>query len=116
MDNLLLFPSENTRFSTSDVVDALSGMPGVAELRAGNLIGASVECEYWCHDRSTMVWLSSDGDTLTAQGLGDESLKFALEFQQRIAFPLRAINAGYDFDLNLRDITSVDEFRRKINL
>lgn len=115
MSKLLLFIGENVKFDQREIVKILSEMPEVINLRQGNFIGASVECEYTHGDQSTIVRLSSDGETVTAEGLGDDSLKFALEFQRRLTIPLRAIDMEYSFDLSLSDISTVDEFRKRMS-
>lgn len=113
--SLGLYIGENDRFDRGEFVRIISGMLGVKNVRPDGSFEASVRCEYTYNDRVTVVSLMSDGKFVWSDGLGDDSLSFAIEFQRHCKTPLRAIDSEYSFDLDLSEIVSIDEFRSKIS-
>ncbi|AXV76814.1 MULTISPECIES: hypothetical protein [Ralstonia solanacearum species complex] len=115
MSKLLIYIGESERFDVDTAVNAITSMGGVSKARRGNFIGAIFECEYTANGRNTIVRISSEAETITAEGLGDESLAFALELQRSLPVPLHAIDMGYSFNVALRDFGSVQELRKAIS-
>ena len=60
--------------------------------------------------------MSREAETITVEGLGDESLEFALELQKSSSVPLHAIDLDYSFNVNLRDFNSVIELKNVISV
>jgi len=111
MNKLLIYIGENEEFDVAATIGAISSMPGVSNARSGTFIGAIFECEYAANGRSTIVRMSPELETITAEGFGDESLAFALELQRRLSIPLRATDMDYTFDVALRDFGCVSDLR-----
>jgi hypothetical protein len=120
MDALILIPISETEpdaFGTFDeekTVRDLREISGVSQLKKGNFIDAIWQCHFSFNDDKTIVRLSDDLKDITISGLGDASLQMALELQRRESRPLRVVNYGYDFDLILKDIKTLEEFKEKI--
>ncbi len=115
MSKLLIYIGENEKFDVEVAITAISSMHGVSNPRRGNFIGAIFECEFAVNGRKTIVRMSPELETITAEGLGDESLAFALELQRRLSIPLRAIDMDYSFNVALRDFSSVSDLRKAIS-
>lgn len=111
MSKLLIYIGENIKFDLDQTKRAISEMRGVRDARAGKFIGAVFECEYEHQGATTIVRISEDAETVTAEGLGDEALDFALNLQSRLPAPLRVIDMDYNFDLLLTDFESSEQLR-----
>jgi hypothetical protein len=112
MSKFLIYIGEGQKFNVRDAIATISSIPGVLNSREGAFIGAIFECEYQVQGTKTIIRISSDAETVTAEGLGDESVKFMLEFQKRFPVDLHAIDMEYSFDLPLRGFEAVDDFKR----
>jgi hypothetical protein len=110
-----LYIGEGQKFDLATTVSAISSIEGVSNLRQGNFIGAILECEYQSNGARTIVRISPDIETVTVEGLGDESLRFALELKQRLEVPLHAIDMEYSFNLALQNINTIAEFKAAIS-
>ncbi len=114
-NKLLIYIGEDEKFDADATIQAIESIPGVSKARRGTFIGAIFECDFEADGRSTIVRLSPDLETITADGLGAESLRFALELQHRTRVNLRAIDMGYNFDVSLRDFQTVSELLQAIS-
>jgi hypothetical protein len=114
MNMLLIFKGEHETFDEKKVVRDLSEIRGVYNLHQGDFSGSIWECEYDYKKDSTIVRLSDDLKTITVHGIGDASLNIALELQKREPHKLRVVDMGYNFDLMLNEIKSLEDFRGKI--
>ncbi len=112
MNKLLIYIGERQKFNVRDAIATISSIPGVSNPREGAFIGAIFECYYEAQGVKTIVRISSDAETVTAEGLGDESVRFMLEFQKRFPVDLHAIDMEYSFDLPLRGFEAVSDFKR----
>jgi hypothetical protein len=112
MSKLLVYIGEGQKFDVEDTVSAISAIPGAANPRRGKFIGAVFECEYEDMGISTIVRISSDAETVTVEGLGDEAIKFMLELQSRLRIELHVIDMEYSFDFSVREFSAVEEFKR----
>jgi len=114
MSKLLIFVGENQKFDVDVAINAITSMSSVSNARRGDFIGAIFECEYSREGASTIIRIGPEAETITAEGLGDESLSFALELQEILLVDLHAIDMDYSFNLALRDFKSSDELKRAI--
>lgn len=114
MNSLLMFVGEHVQFDDEEVYRYLQEIPGVSGLNRGRFIGAVLQCHYDFNGDSTIVRLSDDLRTVTAAGTGDASLQVALELQRRETRPMRVTDFGYNFDLSLKGVHGLEEFRQKI--
>jgi hypothetical protein len=115
MSRLLIYIGENEKFDVDATMRTITSMSGVSYARKGNFIGAIFECEYTANGRNTIVRISPEAETITAEGLGDESLAFALELQKSSPVPLHAIDMDYSFNVALSNFGSVGEMRKAIS-
>jgi hypothetical protein len=115
MSKLLIYIGEKMKFDVEPTISAITSMSKVLSPRRGNFIGAIFECEYVANGYNTIVRISPEVETITVEGLGDESLDFALELQKRLTVSLHAIDMDYTFNVALRDFNSVAEFRKAIS-
>ena len=116
MSKLLIYIGENETFDVNASINVITSMVGVSNARKGNFIGAIFECEYVANGRNTIIRISPEAETITAEGLGDESLAFALELQRKLRMPLHAIDMEYSFNVALGDFASVAELRKAISV
>jgi hypothetical protein len=114
MSDLMILRGDELKFDADLIAKTLAGMPGVSDIRRGDLIGSIIECEYTYRYSSTIVRLESDRDFISTDGVGDDSLRFALELQSRLNMPLRAYDDEYNFDINLSAVKTVEDFRGKM--
>lgn len=115
MSKLLIYIGENEKFDFKSTVSAISSIGGVSNPRVGTFIGAIFECEYTKDGKSTtIVRISPEAETITVEGLDDNSLEFAIEFQKRTSVELHAIDMDYSFKVSLKKFATVPEFRREI--
>jgi hypothetical protein len=114
MSKLLIYIGENEKFDFENTVSTISSISGVANPRTGKFIGAIFECEYTRGGLSTIVRISPELETITVDGVDDNSLEFAIEFQKRMSVELHAIDMDYSFNVPLKDLSTVSEFKRAI--
>lgn len=114
MQSLILFVSEEEKFDKTKIKEIFDNIPGVENLREEPSDDASLECDFKYKDRSTIVILHNDLEIISISGIGDESLKIAIEIQDYYPKPLRIIDSGYSFDLVLEGISSVTELRQRM--
>jgi len=115
VNKLLIYIGENEKFDVEATIDAIKSMGGVSKAQRGNFIGAIFECEYTANGRNTIIRISPEEETITAEGLGDEALAFALELQRASRVPLYAIDTEYTFSVPLKSFGSVEEFRQAVS-
>ncbi len=111
----MIIPASGGGFSRTEVLRALSGIEGVRDLRAEGVVAADADCRFVNLGEATLVHLSRDLSRVSVSGLGDSSLKFAIEFQSAMPLPLRAFDLDYSFDLDLMSISSVEVFRELVD-
>ena len=116
MSKLLIYIGENKKFDVDVTVNTIKSLRGVSNARTGEFIGAIFECEYTSNGQNTVVRMSPDSETITVEGLGDESIVFALELQQALTIPLHAIDMEYTFNLALSNFRSVSEFKQAMQV
>lgn len=114
MNILILFINDNEKFDKKKILPILQEISGTKNLKEGNFIGSIIECEYSYEDDFTLVRLSEDLETITISGMGDSSLKIALEIQKRYPTAIRVVDSDYNFELILEELESVSEFRQRI--
>lgn len=112
MSKLLIYLGENKTFDINQVVEQISSISGVSNLKIGDFIGAILECEYSLNGSSTIVRMSKDAETLTIEGVGDEAIDFALKIQKLLPYPLFVMDMEYNFNIRLLDYNSLDEIRK----
>lgn len=71
--------------------------------------------EYTLQERTTTIRISDDVETVTAEGLGDESLDFALKLQSALPLSLSAIDMDYSFNIKLSDYKTVADIKSAIS-
>lgn len=112
MSKLLIYLGENKTFDINQVVEQISSILGVSNLKIGDFVGAILECEYSLNGSSTIVRMSKDAETLTIEGVGDEAIDFALKIQKLLPYPLFMMDMEYNFNIRLLDYNSLDEIRK----
>ncbi len=115
MSKLLIYIGENQKFDKTKTIETIKSISGVKKAREGVFIGAVFECVYTFHEFETVVRLSDDVETITVEGLGEDSLEFALRLQSKMPMPLSVIDMDYSFNLKLIDFDSVAELRAAID-
>ena len=96
-----MYIGEGEIFDVNATVNALAQIEGIFNIREGNFIGAVMECEYTLDGRTTIVRLSKDLETVTVDGLGAESMDFAVRFQRALPIPaLHVIDMDCSFNLD----------------
>lgn len=104
MNKLLIYVGERQGFEGRATTDAIASINGVSRILEGGLIGAVWQCEYSFADRTTMVRISDDLETVSVGGLAREAVEFAVRLQQLLPErALRVIDTDYTFDLPLSE-------------
>ncbi len=116
MSKLLIYIGEGQKFDVKDTASAISAIPGVSNPREGAFIGAIFEGEYEAMGARTIVRISSDAETVTVEGLGDESIKFMLELQSRLNVELHVIDMDYSFNLPVKPFSTIEDFKRAAHM
>lgn len=114
MTKLLIRIGQYQRFDLESTIRAITAINGVSNVRRENSIGAVFECNYSYAGRITVVRISEDLETVTVEGLGEESTDFAVKLQQCIPQPLHVIDIDYSFDLGLSEFKSGAELMSAI--
>jgi hypothetical protein len=114
MNRLLIYIGENQKFDLRDTIAAICAIPGTSNPREGALT-ALFECEYKAFGRFTTIRISSNAETVTAEGLGDDSIQFMLELQSRLPIDLYVTDMGYDFDLPVRSFSTIETFKHAMD-
>jgi hypothetical protein len=114
MSKLLLFIGENEQFDKDEVVEKITSIGGITNARKGSFIGAVFECEYQVSGLSTIVRLSDDLETITVDGMDDDSLNFVLKLKEVLSQPISVVDMDYSFHIKLSDVSTLDEFKQKI--
>lgn len=73
------------------------------------------ECQFDFAGDSTIVLVWKELDSISIWGMGDASLKVALEIQRACDADVHALNDSFTMDVLLSEVNSIDEFKRKIN-
>jgi hypothetical protein len=113
-NKLLIYIGDKKKFDLATTIQAISSIRGVSNPKTGSLIGAIFECNYSADGRQTTVRISPDAETVTVEGLGNDALDFALEFQKITPVSLHAIDMNYSFNVALSDFKTVSEFKSAI--
>ena len=114
MSKLLIYIGDNQRFDLEPTLRAITTIDGISNARRGGFIGAVFECNYSHAGRITVVRVSEDLETVTVEGLGEESTDFAIKFQQRMSERLHVIDMDYSFNLDLSKIKTGAELMSAI--
>ena len=115
MSKLLIYIGENQKFDVPSTIRAITSISGVSNPQEGNFIGAIFECEYTFQEQTTIIRIGDDAETVTIEGLGDESLDFALKLQSVLPVSLSAIDMDYSFNIKLSDYEAVTDLRSAIS-
>ena len=109
MQFLLLFTSDQTKLPAGLLQRIFESEDGFHGIRFDEPGGDVIQAEYSTSADWTTVGLSNSLETITLSGITDASLQAALNLQRRLRIPLRIIDDGYNFDLNLSDYANVQE-------
>lgn len=115
MSKLLIYIGEKKPFDVDQAIFVISSLDGISCVSRGSFIGSVFECQYSYRERTTVIRLSENLETVTADGLGIDSLEFAVQFQKRMPMPLHAIDMEYSFDVVLSEFESGDELLNAIS-
>ena len=113
MNKLLLFIGENIKFDKNEVIDAITSFKGVKNAREGTFIGSIFECEVG--ELNTIIRLSEDLETITFDDLNDEILNFVLKVKSLLVQPISITDMDYNFHIELSEINTLFELKKKIN-
>ena len=112
---LMIFIDENTKFDFSSTVRAISNLDNVYDLvikedNSEDLKGSVLLCRYRYEDEITNVRLDEDLSFIAAERTGYASIDFALKLQSVVDIPLTAVDLGYNYQIKLKKINSIQEF------
>lgn len=112
MTKLLIYIVENQKFDVEMAIDAITAMNGTTKARRGNFIGAIFECAYRYAGVNTVIRISEDAETITAEGLHPSTLSFAIELQRALSVDLNATDMEYSFNVALRDFQTLAQLEQ----
>lgn len=115
MENLLLFRVDDTPVVIGELDRIFRSVPGFDEIRYETPSGTPIEAKFNFAGDYTRARLSSTHDAISISGTSIAALQAALVIQQSLPFPLRIINTGYTFDLNLQDFQNVRDLEAAID-
>ena len=114
---LIIFINEHEKFDFSSTVRAISNLDNVYNLiiQTEYLMedvskGSVLFCEFRYDDDMAIVHLGNYLDFISTDSLGKAGLYFALKLQSVIDIPLTAVDTGYNFQVKLDKINSIQEF------
>ncbi len=114
MDFLLLFVGEGKRLDRAMVKRALVNLPGVRGVEDREGEGWTLQARFDDAGDSTIIRLVQDEESISISGIGDASLRAAVEIQSRLAADLRVVDSDYSFELPLRGVENVADLRKRI--
>ncbi len=112
MTKLLIYIGENQKFDVEMAIDAIAAMSGTTKARRGNFIGAIFECTYGYAGVNTVIRMSEDAETISAEGLHRSSLSFAIELQRALSVDLNATDMEYSFCVALRNFQTLEQLEQ----
>ena len=112
MTKLLIYIGENQKFDVEMAINAIAAMSGTTKARRGNFIGAIFECAYGYAGANTVIRMSEDAETITAEGLHTSSLSFAIELQRALSVNLNATDMENSFNVALRDFQTFEQLEQ----
>jgi hypothetical protein len=112
MPFLLLYIGEGMRFDQEKIAKALRELSGAMPLDPCE--GCLSTYHYEQDDDFTTIEFKADQETIVIDGTGDASLTAALHIQFGYPEDIHLIDEGYNFDLVLRGVPSVQELKRQI--
>ena len=114
---LMIFINEHEKFDFSSTVRAISNLDNVEALiikednsEALDPEGSVLLCTYRYEDEITNVSLDEDLSFIVAERTGYASIDFALKLQSVVDIPLTAVDTGYNYQIKLKKINSIQEF------
>jgi hypothetical protein len=102
MASILLFRDDERSIDEARFLEALACMSGVSDTKRSGLHGARVRCNYATREDSVVVELADNLKAVDISDMGPAALDFAVRLQARLEEPLRIIDEGYNFDLQLK--------------
>lgn len=115
MSKLLLFIGENEQFDKDAVVKQISSMAGIKNAKKGNFIGSVFEAEYCKGNDSYIIRLSDDLETITVDGIDDNSLNFILLLKDGLNDSLQVVDMDYSFHIDLSNVATLSQFKEGMN-
>lgn len=109
MASILIFRDDERPIDEASFLEALAAIGGVSDVERGDLDGASVRCNYESGEDSVTVVLADDRNAVDISDMGPAALDFAIQVQARLKEPLRIIDEGYNFDLQLKAFQTPEE-------
>lgn len=114
MNKLLIYLEDGLPFEINSVKAAIMSVAGVCHIQDRLHIGSIYECDYVHADSATLIRLGPKADIITAEGLCDNSLRFAFELQDKVSSPLWITDMGFNFNFRLRNRRSLSEMKSAI--
>jgi hypothetical protein len=112
---LLVIPESDAHLEKDELKNALLDIPGVyGFVYRPEAFLTCYEAQFGVGDEETVIELESNGQAISFEDICDQSLFVALEIQKRIRTPLRAGDASCGFEIPLKEIHSLAEFRERI--
>jgi hypothetical protein len=115
MNSLIVIAAGSLPFDRSAIKAVLHQSPGVEGFVENDPISGSLWWEYNFRGGSSIVKLIDSDKAISFSDLGDASLNLAIELQRHLPMPLIAFDSGYSFEVNLQEIHSIEEFRRRMD-
>lgn len=109
MASLLLFRDDEGIIDENRFLAALAAMGGISSIEKNKMHGASVHCHYSADEDTVIVELKTGSRAIAISDLGPAACDFAIRFQAGFKEPLRIIDQGYNFDLQLKNYTTPAE-------
>jgi hypothetical protein len=116
MSRLFLFIGENIKFDKSNTIEVLKSIDGISNAKEGKFIGSVFECEFDRGSYHSSIRLKEDLETITIDGLSDESLLVALKVRDGLDHPLSIIDTDYSFHIDLSTVDALQDLKDKINV
>ena len=110
---LVLDLNGNETFDPDKVRECLKDLNGIHDWR-DNTADALFECQFDFAEDSTILLLPRGLESISIWGVGDASLKLALEIQACYDVEIHALNDSFTMDIVLSSLTSLDDFKKAI--
>ncbi len=110
---LVLDLNGTIKFDPQRIRECLSALDGVHDW-SDDTADALFECQFDFAGDNTIVLVPKELDSVSVWGMGDASLRVALEIQRCYDTDIHALNDSFTMDIVLSEVNSVDEFKQRI--
>ena len=108
---LLVFLGEGLIFNIDKIIEILTNLSGVTEIRRNPGPETIVEVDYYDEIGTSIIRLNGEADTISFTWHSDSAVAAALAIQKQYGEPMRMIDMDYSFDIVLSESSTIDSIK-----